>query len=56
MHNPINMTRRSLLTKAAIGLPAMGLVGALGWANPASTPEAKSLGSDSHNRPKKTPF
>ncbi|MDO5067779.1 MAG: peptidoglycan-binding protein [Propionibacteriaceae bacterium] len=40
------MTRRSLLTKAAIGLPAMGVVGALTWANPASTPEASALTVD----------
>lgn len=38
----LGMTRRSLLTKAAIGLPAMGVVGALTWANPTSTPEASA--------------
>ena len=41
-----DMTRRSLLTKAAIGLPAIGLVGALGWANPASALEASGFVTD----------
>lgn len=45
IHTP-NMTRRGLLTKAAIGLPAMGVVGALNWANPASDPEASAFTFD----------
>lgn len=36
------LTRRSLLTKAAIGIPAMGVAGAVAWANPAGAPEAKA--------------
>ncbi|MDO5083905.1 peptidoglycan-binding protein [Arachnia propionica] len=46
MQNSINLSRRSLLTKAAIGLPAMGVIGALSWANPAATPEASALTVD----------
>ncbi|MDO5067778.1 MAG: peptidoglycan-binding protein [Propionibacteriaceae bacterium] len=45
-NHTITMNRRSLLTKAAIGLPAMGVVGALAWANPATTPEASALAVD----------
>jgi hypothetical protein len=33
---------RSLITKAAIGIPAMGVVGALAWANSATTPKASA--------------
>lgn len=50
----LGMTRRSLLTKAAIGLPAMGVVGALAWANPSSTPEAKALVLDGYWGPETT--
>ncbi|RRD04676.1 peptidoglycan-binding protein [Arachnia propionica] len=46
MQNSINLNRRSLLTKAAIGLPAMGVIGALSWANPATTPEASAIAVD----------
>ena len=37
-----DLTRRSLITKAAIGIPAMGVVGALAWANSATTPKASA--------------
>ena len=53
-NHTISMTRRSLITKAAIGLPAMGVVGALGWANPASTPEASAVTVDGYWGPETT--
>ncbi len=40
--NITGLSRRSLLTKAAVGIPAMGVVGALAWANPAAAPKASA--------------
>ena len=43
-----DLTRRSLITKAAIGIPAMGVAGALAWVNPGTTPQASASSADGY--------
>lgn len=45
-NNSPRFSRRSILSHAAIGLPAAGVLGALAWAHPAATPEASALEVD----------
>lgn len=45
-NNSPRFSRRSILSHAAIGLPAAGVMGVMAWAHPAATPEASALEVD----------
>ncbi|RRD48218.1 peptidoglycan-binding protein [Arachnia propionica] len=45
-NNSPRFSRRSILSHAAIGLPAAGVLGVMAWAHPAATPEASAVEVD----------